>query len=270
MHQQKVKIKNHYDSNPEREWARLDMYGIEFQVTLKHLIENLKPNSKILDIGGGPGRYAFALTEMGHSVHLTDLSSGHIELAIKKQLELDITLEATTVMDAEDLSLFSDNYFDAVINFGPLYHLQSSDSRIKTISESLRVLKTGGLCAFGFLSIYAPIYDTVKKDPSTILSRYDDLVRFIDTGIHIESEKDRGFTDIFLIDPMKIEELFSDFKVEKISLFGTEGLTAQSETRLNQLEPDVFEKWVNLAYVTSTTLAGLSCSEHIVYMAKKI
>lgn len=269
MQQQKMKIKKHYDANPEREWARLDMYGIEFQVTMKHLLENLKPNSKILDVGGGPGRYAFALTKAGHQVYLTDLSTGHIELAKKKQDELGLKLESIEVLDAEDLSLFPNEMFDAVINFGPLYHLQHEDSRNNTISESIRVLKRGGICSFAFLSIYAPVYDTIKKDPSNILERYNDLVKFINTGIHIESDEDPGFTDIFLIDPMKIEKLFKNFPIEMITLFGTEGLTAQSETKLNQLGDSIFDKWVELAYSTSTTIAGLNCSEHIVFMGKK-
>ncbi|MDC7220506.1 MAG: class I SAM-dependent methyltransferase [Spirochaetales bacterium] len=269
MEQQKEKIRKYYDSNPKREWARLDKYGIEFQVTLKHLLKHLKPNSKILDIGGGPGRYAFALTEAGHEVHLTDLSPGHIEFAQQKQKELGIILGSATVRDAEDLSQFPDNTFDAVINLGPLYHIQEDNSRNKTISESIRVLKKNGLCTFGFISIYAPIYDIVKKDPSTILSKYDDLLRFIDTGIRIESEKDPGFTDIYLIDPMKIEDLFVNSPVEKVSLFGTEGLTAQSETRIIQSDLSVFKKWVDLAYLTSTTIAGVNGSEHIVYMARK-
>ncbi len=270
MQQQKIKIKKHYDSNPEREWARLDRYGIESQVTLRHLISNLKPNSTVLDVGGGPGRYAFSLSKEGHKVHLTDLSSGHIELAKKKENELGIKLESATVMDAEDLSQFPDETFDAVINFGPLYHLQNEESRLRTISESIRVLKKGGICAFAFLSIYAPIFDVLKKDPSIITERYNELVTFVETGIHVESEKEPGFTDIFLIDPLKIEDEFSDFPVKKRILFGTEGLTAQSETKLNILDPQAFEKWVDLAFLTSPTIAGVNSSEHIVFMAEKI
>lgn len=64
---------------------------------MRYLKENLMLNSKILDVGGGPGRYAFALTELGHNVTLFDLSEGNIEFAKNKSKnkskELGITLD---------------------------------------------------------------------------------------------------------------------------------------------------------------------------------
>jgi S-adenosylmethionine-dependent methyltransferase len=270
MASHKQKVKTHYDSDPEKEWNRLDKYKIEFQVTLRHLYTNLKPNSTILDVSGGPGRYAFSLTKAGHQVHHTDLSSGNVDLAKLKEKELGVKLLSSSVMDAEDLSDFPDESFDAVINFGSLYHLQNCDSRNRAISETLRVTKKGGIAAFAFLSIYAPIYDVLKKDPSIINYRYEELIKFVKTGIHVESEEEPGFTDIFLIDPTKIEDVFKKFPVNKRVLFGAEGLSAQSETKLITLSDQALEKWIELAYITSNTVAGINCSEHIVYIGEKI
>ncbi len=184
----KNKIKEHYNKNPEREWDRLDRYGIEFYVTMKHLLKNLKPNSNILDVGGGPGRYSFYLSSLGHEVYLTDLSDGNIDLVCNREIELGIKLKEEMVCDAEDLSQYKDNTFDAVNNFGPLYHTQKKELRNKIISESLRVVKTDGLCSFAYLSIYAPTYDLLKKDSSKIIDNYDNLLKYIDTGLHTESK----------------------------------------------------------------------------------
>ena len=51
-------VKEYYNQNPQIEWNRLEGGKPEFEITMRHLKETLKPNSKILDVGGGPGRYA--------------------------------------------------------------------------------------------------------------------------------------------------------------------------------------------------------------------
>jgi S-adenosylmethionine-dependent methyltransferase len=136
MDSQTAKIKNHYDSNPQREWMRLDQYKIEFAVTLANIKKYLNQGSKILDVGGGPGRYSFELAKSGHLVWLNDLSHGNIELANKKENELGIKLQDARQMDATDLSFYSDATFDCVLNMGPIYHSQNKSIRQKIISES--------------------------------------------------------------------------------------------------------------------------------------
>lgn len=44
-----------------------------------------------------------------------------------------------------DLSMFDDNSFDVVLNFGAFYHLKDEEDRIKSIAESMRVLKPHGI-----------------------------------------------------------------------------------------------------------------------------
>lgn len=80
-------VREYYNQNPQIEWDRLEGGKPEFEITMRHLKENLKLNSKILDVGGGPGRYAFSLTELGHKVTLFDLSEGNIEFAKKMNLK---------------------------------------------------------------------------------------------------------------------------------------------------------------------------------------
>ena len=116
MDYQTEKIKAYYDINPEREWTRLDRYRLEFPIISKHL-DNIinKENAKILDIGGGPGRYAFFLADKGHSVSLFDLSDGNIIFAKNKSIELGISLANYSVGDASDLTLYEDNYFERYV-----------------------------------------------------------------------------------------------------------------------------------------------------------
>ena len=265
----KNKIKNHYDKNPEREWERLDVYGIEFPVTLYYLDKYIKPESKILDIGGGPGRYSFELVKKGHSVILTDLSEGNINIARKKQTELDLKLDGCLVRDALNLSDWDDDTFDAVLNFGPVYHSQNQEDREKIVREALRVLKPGGIAAFAFLSIYGPVFDLVKKNPQLIIERYENLKSFIMTGLHTQSDVEPGFTDIYMIDPMKISDFFENFNIELETIIGAEGLTSQSEENFKELKDEHKQKWIDFSIDIADTIGALNCSEHIVYFGRK-
>lgn len=61
------KVERFYDQNPQYEWERLERHRTEFAVTMRVLEDYLpQPPAKILDVGGGPGRYAIALTQRGY------------------------------------------------------------------------------------------------------------------------------------------------------------------------------------------------------------
>lgn len=73
-----------YDSDPEREWVRMEHHRIEFAVTSRTLREHLPPPpARILDCGGGPGRYALMLAQQGYEVTLFDLSPELLVLAVE-------------------------------------------------------------------------------------------------------------------------------------------------------------------------------------------
>ena len=74
-----------YDADSEREWQRLVRHRTEFGVTMRALDDYLpSAPAKILDIGGGPGRYAIVLTQQGYEVTLLDLSQNNLTLARQK------------------------------------------------------------------------------------------------------------------------------------------------------------------------------------------
>ncbi|MBN1878218.1 MAG: hypothetical protein JXA33_28625 [Anaerolineae bacterium] len=63
-----------YDEFAPKEWERLEQYRTEFAVSLKVINEFLpKSPCSVLDVGGGPGRYAIELARQGYSVTLLDI-----------------------------------------------------------------------------------------------------------------------------------------------------------------------------------------------------
>src|SRR5690242_10000727 len=70
-------VERHYDEDAHVEWQRLERHRMEFAITMCTLAEYLPPAPQaVLDDGGGPGRYALALSSRGYQVTLLDLSQG--------------------------------------------------------------------------------------------------------------------------------------------------------------------------------------------------
>lgn len=91
-------VKAFYDDNTEAEWTRLDRRPIEFEIAKRFLKRIIKPGDKILDMGGGPGRYAVWLAEMGCKVTLGDLSSTNVKFAKKKRKNWDFPFVRFSLM----------------------------------------------------------------------------------------------------------------------------------------------------------------------------
>lgn len=117
----------YYDEHDEAEWERLDgsFHGrLEWESTVEMLETHLPQRGRILDAGGGAGRYAVWLAERGYDVTLVDPSDGQRAIAREKigerGLEDDVTIREG---DVRDLG-FDADHFDATLCLGgPLSHV---------------------------------------------------------------------------------------------------------------------------------------------------
>ena len=177
-------IEIRYDLHPEREWARLDEHRTEFSLTLRALADHLPPPpARILDCGGGPGRYAIQLARRGYRVTLFDLSAGCLQLAQEKAAEASVELAGIEKGSATDLSRFPGDSFDAVLLMGPLYHLVGSVHRQRALSEARRVLQPGGPLFVAFLTRYAVIRWAAVHDPAWLLEHPDVTDSILTSGV---------------------------------------------------------------------------------------
>jgi ubiquinone/menaquinone biosynthesis C-methylase UbiE len=106
----------------------------------------LKPASRILDVGCGPGWFwASVANKVPEKIDITlcDLSPGMVREAVERCQGLPFG--SVRGQDAEATTLpFEDGSFDAVIAMHMLYHLAEP---AKGIAEMFRVLKPGGFLA---------------------------------------------------------------------------------------------------------------------------
>jgi SAM-dependent methyltransferase len=163
-------IESHYGTGYER--SRLLPGGrpsLEF-VRSMELLERLlpAPPARVLDVGGGPGAYAAPLARRGYRVHLVDLLPLHVQQAHQAAGSDPAAAFTAAVGDARELSEPGESQ-DAVVLFGPLYHLTGAADRRQALSEARRVLRPGGrllaMAVCRFASLLDGLYEGWLDDP---------------------------------------------------------------------------------------------------------
>ncbi len=261
-------VRRYYDADPRHEWDRLDRHPFELSLTLGFLDRYIAPVSTILDVGGGPGRYAVELARRGHTVDLLDLSPASVELAAEMARECAAPVRSFQVGNATDLGAFRSASYDVVLNMGPLYHLVREEDRLAALRESIRVLKPGGVLAVAFISSFAHIYDTLAKDPGLIAVRPGLSDGCRSSRSRLESDG-RHFTDGYLIEPFDVEPLMACFPLEKLAIIGAEGVVTQSERAIIEKGERIVQEWIALCMDIADTREAVASSIHVTYFGRR-
>ena len=116
---------------------------VEYITTMKYIDKYLKPNMRVMEIGAATGRYSHALAQRGYRVNAVELIEHNIE--IFRQNTLDGEPVTITQGNAVDLSAFGSDTYDITLLLGPMYHLFTTDDKLKALSEAIRVTKKGGI-----------------------------------------------------------------------------------------------------------------------------
>lgn len=182
---------------------------VEFIRTQEILRSRLPPSARIADIGGATGIHAEWLAQDGHRVDLLDPVPEQVAQAAR------IGTFTATVGDARRLP-WTEDTFDAVLLFGPLYHLEAAADRERALAEAVRVTKPGGLVfvaaiprlvAFASAFVGQPLTSPLSPALLTLLEdgRFQfSQIRFpgghVHTAEELEGELDQaGLTEISVV-----------------------------------------------------------------------
>ena len=267
-------VRAYYASFGEREWARLenpDDGAVEFAVTCHTLATYLPPNARVLDIGGGPGRYTIWLAQRGHRAVLADLSPELLSIARSKidQAGVGVMVEEIVEADACDLSHWADDSFDAVLCLGPFYHLPDPQDRHRAATELGRVLRPEGLAFVAFMPRYAFLRRTLAiSDERRHLAQPDFVARLLEDGVFVNNIPGR-FTNGYGVRPEEVTPFFEQYGFSALVLLGTESVIADIQRALFELatsDPVAYQAAFAIIVRVASDPSILGMAVHLLYV----
>jgi len=239
----------YYDEYGESEWERLDrdLYGeLEHDETWHYLDRHLPESGRVLDVGGGAGRYSVELAERGYEVTLVDPSAEQVALARENAAEHGVA-DAVTARtgDVRDLDAEADSFDATLCLGGPLSHVLDSGERRTAAAELRRVTAPGGPVFVSVMGRLAAL-QTIARMAGRVDPEADEtelLPRLARTG-----DYDADLLDAFDLDPSgppmhlfraaELRELLQRAGLTVHTLTGLESVASQRRDEFDALEDD--------------------------------
>lgn len=238
-----ITVKRHYDEHAIDEWNRLEGFHFEYAITMAMFSKHLN-KGRILDVGGGPGRYSIALAKDGNDVTLFDLSDGNVELAQAKAADAGVTIRALQG-DARDLSKLGDERFDSILIMGPMYHLFDPKDRRRVLDEAKRHLNKNGKIFVSFISLSGGFNYYLSEDPAAM--KDDPAKDYFDCAAKDQTWSGDAFTAATFVDPDEVRPFLRDAGWDVHTVFGQEGLTGPRLADLEKASKDVRAFYLDLS-----------------------
>lgn len=270
-------VKDYYAKFGEREWERLAHPtdgALEFAVNRRLLAAHLPPAGRVLDVGGGPGRYTIWLAQRGYTVTLADLSPNLLAIARKQIVQAGVAdrIEAIVEADVCDLSRWADGTFAAVLCLGPFYHLPEPADRARAASELARVLQPGGIAAVALMPRLAFLRRTLAvADERPHLLDSEFISRLLNQGV-FENDIPGRLTSGYGVNPEEVTPFFAQFGLESLVLASSEGISvgiAQALTEMEATAPELYERALDLIVQTASDPGILGMASHLLYIGRK-
>jgi len=266
-------VKKFYGEYGIEEWRRLvkDPYHrLEFDTTMHFLKKYLPKKGLILDAGGGPGRYTIELAKLGYDVVLLDLTPELLNIAKRQIKKAKVQNRVKQIVEGsiDDLSMFEDNTFDAVICLGGvLSHVLDKNERNKAISELIRVAKKGAPLFVSVMSRLSVLVSELKLYPHEIELPHFKKIR--DTGDYFGGH---GFTACHFFLPEELKKSFIKRNVKILEMVGLEGLGSNFQEEINKLAKNKkrWKVWLETHYKTCTHPVVVGISVHMLIICKKV
>jgi SAM-dependent methyltransferase len=266
------RVKRYYTETVRKEWNRLvrgPYFRLEFDTTMHFLEKHLPKKGRILDAGGGPGRYTIELAKRGYRVTLLDFTPANLEFARRRIRRAGVANRVEAIMEGSisDLSRFEDESFDAVIcTGGPLSHILDARQRNRAVRELVRVAKKRAPVFVSVMSRLSVQVIELVLFPHEIEKPFFKVAR--DTGDYPGMS---GFTACHFFLPEELERAFTGKGVRILETAGLEGLSSRQYRAVNALarHPKRWRIWLQTHFQTCTHPAVVGMSEHMLIVCRK-
>ena len=211
------------------------------------------------------------LAQQGYEVHLIDITPLHVRLAREaSQRQPETPLASANIGDAVSLPWNSETA-DAILLFGPLYHLTDEKDRLTALREAYRVLKSGGILMAVGISRFASMFDGLRlgflKDPLFTEIVTQDLKN----GQHRNpTHHPEYFMDTFFHHPEELRQEITQAGFKVSGIYGVEGpcwLLRDFDEWWSKAEYQ--ERLLQIARTVETESSLLGASAHLLSVAQK-
>lgn len=232
----------------------------EYLITMRYIEKYLTPNSKILEIGAGTGRYSIALADKGYAVDAVELVPHNIEI-MKSKVKPNHRINIYEG-NACNLSFINSDTYDIVLLLGPMYHLFTDEDKHKAISEAIRVAKKGAVVYSAYCNNDTVMYKMFYK--KRILDYLDRGL--IDENYHAKSSPNEIFE---LYRKSDIDNLMKDYNVTRLHFAGVDMLSYLYSNRLNRLNKREFGEYMKFLSVICEREDLVGFSQHMLDVFRK-
>jgi len=261
-------VQDYYDGCVETEWNRIANRP-EFLLTCRMLNRYIKAGDKVLDIGGGPGRYSLYLAGRGCDVTLFDLSQENTKFGAAEASRQGLSIKTITG-DARAADNLAIELYDHVLLMGPMYHLLEEVDRVRAMQAAVNVLKPGGVIFVSFINLFAGVVYMMKYDQAVINSDEPYELEYNDCVQNKKSYAGDAFTKAFFAAQSEILPFMAQFPLTKLHLFGQEGILSPCEHSIMTQSQEVVDGWLDFAEKLLDREDLLSWAEHLMYVGKKL
>lgn len=250
-------IERHYNKHPEDLRLQRRHGIVEFETTMHHLHRFLQPDTLLLDIGAGTGRYTSALMAEGYRVKAVELVQRNIDVFLKREPTADVVRG-----DARHMPFIPAASADITLLLGPLYHLIGEDEKLRALNEAKRVTKPGGLIFVAYLmneySILSYCFDEDRI--SNLLAK-----GVVDQDFHIQAQPDELYDYVRIED---IDRLDQKAGLQRVTIFSPDGAADYMRTRLNRMSEETFARFIDYQKRISERPDLIGAGSHVVDVVK--
>lgn len=230
---------------------------VEFIVTMKYIEEIVKnyKKPKILDLGAGCGAYSIPLSEY-YDVTALELVKHNLKVIEKNSQNIKLIHG-----NATNLSMLEDNSFDVILIFGPMYHLISTEEKLKCLNEAKRVLKKNGTILVSYIMNDYAIIRHGFKDRHIL-----EETAKIDDSFHIISKEDDLYSYVRLDD---IDNLNRLANLKRIKIISQDSISNYMREYINKLNDKEFELFIKFQLSICERYEMLGLSTHVLDILKE-
>lgn len=234
---------------------------LELITTNRLISEHFDPKGNLLELGSGHGTYADYWSKHVEKVVATDLVSENVEF-MRTRFQNRKNIEVHEV-NAIDLSIFKDCYFDTVLNLGPYYHLQNKGDRLLSLTECKRVSRKNGIIAVAYINKYfahalyvkygklfsEQEYKLFTANNYSKLGRIDDFMSFS-----------------YFSSPSEVESEIVESGIKIIGNYGVDGPFGLFPESLDKFTDEDYQVFSDFHYSTCHEASTLGMSSHGLFL----